>query len=155
MGERNKLVLKGERGKGKAFGKYTMLGIFIAAMGLLMTILGFAGGDAFGRNSEIVSMGLSVFGGVMLILGIATPFLGAREANNCYIDVYEGYVAGAYRSIQSGQTTKYIAFQLTYDKITGVACKNNKVVLQTHSGSMECLANNAEQITRAIRERLK
>ena len=155
----SKLVLSGQRGVGKSAAKSVFLGIFIAAVGLMLTILYFSTSsykarDIFGQNGEFILMFLGILGGIMLIGGIAVPFLAGYQAKKCYIDVYEGHVKGAYLVRKQGSVDQYVPFELEYSKIQGVSCDKNKVFLQLSSGSVQCLAYNAQEICQAIRSRL-
>ena len=154
-----KLILAGQRSGGKAAVLNTPLSLVIIVAGLLMCILGFVidgptARQIFGSEGELVTMFFLIFGGIMLILGIATPFLSAYQSKKCYIDVYETYVSGAYLVRQKGSVDQYVPFQLSYGEIRNVSASKNKVYLHTVSGTIQCFAFNADKICLEIQKRL-
>lgn len=92
---------------------------------------------------------------IMILAGLAAPFLAIYQAQKCYIDVYEDRVAGAYLQRQKGMVDQYISFEFTYDKIVGVSSHKNQVLLQTAAGTYTCIALNADDICQAIRARIR
>lgn len=156
----DRLIVAGNRGTGEEFRKYSVFGIVLAALGLFASIVGFSLNPnelyyEFGRNAGVVIAGIQMVGGILLVCGIATPFLARYQAKKCFIDVYETAVDGASRVQQKGQVDQYVPFHFTYQQIMSVSSSGNKVYLETASGRYECMAYNAEEICQAIRAKIK
>lgn len=157
-----KLILAGDRGEGKAFKKFLVHGLALFVVGFAICLVTLLVGEekiryAWGREREMLSFiiaGFTMIGGICAAAGIAAPFLAIYDAKKCYIDVYENYVSGSRVIHRKGSVDKYEAFQMTYDKITGVAAQKNKVLLYIGSESFECHAFNAEEVCCAIRDRI-
>lgn len=155
-------ILAGDRGQGKAFKKYMKLGILAAVVGFVVCcgalLLGAVlSQQMWGREKRTMTLFAGVVaaaGGILAASGIAAPFLGMYDAKKCYIDVYSDSVSGCRVVHQAGQIDRYEMFQLTYDQITGVDVKKNKVFLHVGVGTFECHAFNAEEICTEIRRRI-
>lgn len=153
------LVLEGKKNAGKSGTRHLGLGMPIAIIGFVICVISLMMGgsearEVFGKNGEIITFAMGMIGAVMIILGIATPFLAMYQAKKCFIDVYETYVTGSYVLREKGKVDQYISFQFPYEKINSVSSGKNKVFLHTSSGTYECMAMNAEEIKGAIQMRL-
>jgi len=158
----NTLILAGDRGHGKAFKDFCKKGLLLAVIGL---VFAFGGGllgaletaSSWGRQRDINTVFTAIVivaGGLLIAAGIAAPFLAMYEAKRCYIDLYEGFISGARVIRQAGQVDKYEAFQIPYDKVTGVGAQKNKVFLYIGATPFECHAFNADEICKEIQARM-
>jgi len=157
------LVLRGDTSPARAFSKYLPLSVFFGLSAVLFIVIGAlfseeAAYNAVGyQNYKVVYVGGKL---VMILLGICfiaaavmLPFASVSETKKCFIDVYEDLVRGAYRE-GDGKETRFVPFELTYDKIEAVSANKNKVYLQITGRTLESRAFNAAQIANAISNRL-
>ncbi|MGM9618630.1 MAG: hypothetical protein ACI3W8_02155 [Oscillospiraceae bacterium] len=89
-----------------------------------------------------------VFGfGVMAILtGVIYPFSAKKIAEKSVINVYEDHIEGK---------MAFTNFYETYDKIRSVTVIKNLVSVNlVYGNAINCTAYNAEQVAKAIRERI-
>lgn len=158
------LVLAGDRSKEAAMSSYMKLGIATIAMGILILVCSLymivskpyihsLRSLRYADNVQFLVVCLGAFGMILIIAGIATPFLAVYQSQKCFIDVYEDCVEGAYLVKQKGSVDQYVPFQLPYSKIDGVSFQKNKVFIQTASGTFVCFAFNASEICGEIRKR--
>ncbi len=87
-----------------------------------------------------------LFGAVIVIYMIATPYLAVQEAKKYFINVYGDCVAGC--SIQKGREPR--KFEIPLAQIKNVKVALVKVYIYTASDMFECRAFNAKEIYNAI-----
>lgn len=153
-----KILVSGDNDPKKAFLKALKFTIFAIVLGIIVTFVGnilLEDITYFSKDyEELLAIVVFVMGILLIVLGLAFPFAAKVTAGKCRIAVYEDRIEGrAFRIVANTQTLT--DFYERYDKIDSVSTAKNNVSINLRSGnSIRCTAFNAEQVAKAIRERI-
>ena len=158
------LIISGDRSKEKAIQAYIKLAAALVAIGIVIFFWGvymiasesyITSWKALLHADELKLM-FTLFGasgGLLVILGIAVPFLAVLQAQKCYIDVYENHIEGTYLVQRKGEVDHYIPFQASYDQFDGAYAEKYKVKIRVGMEVYTTMAFNAEEICAEINAR--
>ena len=162
---RGHLLLKSDRSSSKSYKRALPGTIILVVIGLFLIIAYIAieklpSYRGYGyRYSSAETMGdiagvLMIIGGIVLfVVGLLLPFLLSMQAKKNFVDIYEYAVCGGYKET-NGSVTKFVPFEITYERIESVSAQKNTVYIQISGRTLECQAYNAEEIARTINSRL-
>lgn len=153
--QNNEILISSTRNENNAFNNSLKISLFFIVFGIIGVFIGDWLAKQTREESELyLPILILCCGGVLVLAGIALPFIEKSKAKIYHISVYKNAIDGKAMIFSQGSTNfQILDFHENTDVITSVSTATNLIVVNLKDGRrIQCPADNAEEIANVIRK---